>query len=604
MRFKEGDKVMARWPGSSLYFHATIKKINEDDDSAEVLYEDGTEMDIPLNYLANESAFRRKSKSPSRGRRSRSRSPARSPARKPRQKAATSEKKKVTRRINKSLSTTTSSSSDETKVNLSPSRVTLIRSDRMRTTEQKGEEVRKVTTRSYQSKITLEKLDNNDEAKQRADTAVLEARKTIESVKKQIRHEYEFGGPFGILFQYLFTPLAIIALLSCCSYNKCELYTFSLTKIPQTLKAYYDPTAILIVVEYFLFHAFVYSLPLGQIVEGPRTYSGSKTEYRISAFYTLLLTILGYSALLYFRYPVTIIYDKLLPIATTSIVFCYVFNILIHFKSYFASESELNPRANTGCTIYDVFMGRELHPRFGRYYQLKLLVYRPGVTAWILMNLIYLQKELAQSGTIRPSLAVVSGFQIFYCVFVFFWDEAQTIYTFDIKYEGLGFQTLIGNLVIVPYIYTMHARYLVEHPKAALIPTPILVTAVALLVLGVALVLLSGYQKTYFRQNPYDPSLSALESIPPYRKGGRRLIVSGYWGFVRHPNYLGEILLGIGYGLMCGFSDVFPWIYAIFVFGLLSHRALRDEVRCQEVHGRAWDEYCRRVPYRIVPYVF
>lgn len=608
MKFKAGDKVMAKWPGSALYFHATVKSIDEDEETAEVLYEDGTEMDVPLQYLANETAFRRrKSKSPSR-RRSRSRSPARSPARKPKQKPVVQqERKRVSRRSDKSLSTTTSSSSDETKPKLSPARVTLIRSDRMRT-EQKEEGVHKVTTRSYQSKITVEKLDNdkeNDVAKERANAAVEQARRTIDSVKKSIRPTYEFGGPFGIIFQYVFTPLAIIALISCCTYNKCELHKFTLKSIPQTLMAYYDPTAILIVIEYFLFHAFVYSLPLGQIVDGPRTYSGNKTEYRISAFYTLFLSVLGYSGLVYLKYPMTIIYDKTLPIAATSIVLCYVFNILIHIKSYFVStESELNPRANTGCTIYDMFMGRELHPRFGRYYQLKLLVYRPGVTSWILINLVYLQKEFETSGTIRPSVAVVTGFQIFYCIFVFFWDEAQTIYTFDIKYEGLGFQTLIGNLVIVPYIYTMHARYLLEHPKAALVPTPILITAVALLVLGVALVLLSGYQKTYFRQNPYDPSLASLESIPPSRKGGRRLIVSGYWGFVRHPNYLGEILLGVGYGLMCGFSDVFPWMYAIFVFGLLSHRALRDEERCREVHGRAWDEYCKRVPYRVVPYVF
>ena len=33
---------------------------------------------------------------------------------------------------------------------------------------------------------------------------------------------------------------------------------------------------------------------------------------------------------------------------------------------------------------------------------------------------------------------------------------------------------------------------------------------------------------------------------------GRQLLVSGWWGLVRHPNYLGDILMALSWSLTCG----------------------------------------------------
>lgn len=490
--------------------------------------------------------------------------------------------------------------------------MTITKSQRFDKTDKESKEgYEKVTTRSYQAKITLEKVNDDNSARASANAATMsskldEAKQTIENVKKsmQKRPKYEFGGPFGVLFQYLFVPFITIAVVSSFGKKKSELLKFSLKDVPQDWRAYYDPTAVIIVVEFLLFHAVLYALPVGNIIQGPKTYSGKKTEYRMHAFHCLVLTVLTFCGLKYMEFPILLVHDKMLQICATCIVFSFLFNFLLHFKSYSAPEDELNPKGNTGCTIYDVFMGRELHPKIGRYYHLKLLLYRPGMTAWILINLIYLQKEFDQNHTVRPAVGILAGAQIVYCVFVYFWDESQAVFSFDIKNEALGFTNLIGNLAIVPFVYTSPIRFLVDHPKASLVQLPMLVTATILLAVGFALVILSSYQKTSFRQNPYDPSLSAIESIPPSKKGGSRLITSGYWGFVRHPNYLGEILLGIGYGLMCGFSDIMPWVYVIFVIGLLVHRSERLEERSRESHGYAWSEYCKRVRYRILPYVF
>ena len=50
-RWNVGDKVMAKWPGSPLYFPAEIKSFDEDANSFEVLFNDGTEMDVLLKHV-------------------------------------------------------------------------------------------------------------------------------------------------------------------------------------------------------------------------------------------------------------------------------------------------------------------------------------------------------------------------------------------------------------------------------------------------------------------------------------------------------------------------------------------------------------------------
>lgn len=46
------------------------------------------------------------------------------------------------------------------------------------------------------------------------------------------------------------------------------------------------------------------------------------------------------------------------------------------------------------------------------------------------------------------------------------------------------------------------------------------------------------------------PHCSGLETIATAT--GKRLLVSGWWGLVRHPNYLGDLLMALAWSLPCG----------------------------------------------------
>ena len=49
---KVDAKVMAKWPGSALWFPAVITKLGEDEESYEVKFEDGTEEELPENHVS------------------------------------------------------------------------------------------------------------------------------------------------------------------------------------------------------------------------------------------------------------------------------------------------------------------------------------------------------------------------------------------------------------------------------------------------------------------------------------------------------------------------------------------------------------------------
>ena len=66
---------------------------------------------------------------------------------------------------------------------------------------------------------------------------------------------------------------------------------------------------------------------------------------------------------------------------------------------------------------------------------------------------------------------------------------------------------------------------------------------------------------------------------------GRKLLTSGWWGRSRHPNYLGDWIMGWAWCLPCGFSTPIPYFYVLYFAVLLWHRQLRDDDECRKKYG-------------------
>ncbi|KAM7170437.1 delta(14)-sterol reductase TM7SF2 isoform 3-T3 [Macrochelys suwanniensis] len=261
-------------------------------------------------------------------------------------------------------------------------------------------------------------------------------------------------------------------------------------------------------------------------------------------------------------------------------------------------KSRLQYRIN-GNPIYDFFMGHELNPRIGSFDLKYFCELRPGLLGWALVNMAMLVKETELRGSPSLAMLLVNAFQLLYVVDAL-WNEEAILTTMDIVHDGFGFMLAFGDLAWVPFTYSLQAYFLVNHPQK--LSLPVAVGILLLNGLGYCIFRSANSQKNTFRRNPNDPRVTGLKTIPTAT--GRRLLVSGWWGFVRHPNYLGDLVMALAWSLPCGLTHILPYFYVFYFTVLLIHREARDEHQCLRKYGLAWQEYCRRVPYRIFPYLY
>ncbi len=346
----------------------------------------------------------------------------------------------------------------------------------------------------------------------------------------------------------------------------------------------------------------------------------------------------------------TFINRNYVQILTSSIIISYALAAWVYLKSFSVKahnreQRELAAGGHTGNMLYDFFIGRELNPRvvvpyFGEVDIKAFMELRPGMLGWVMLDLAFAAKQYKAYGFISDSmrmyafsnstaianvlLVMVIVSQLVY-VFDALYMEQAILTTIDITTDGFGFMLSFGDLVWVPFIYSLQAKYLSVHP-VSLGPFYVLLI-LAIQASGYYIFRASNSQKNRFRTDPYDPANSHLTSIKT--ANGSRLLTSGWWGKARHINYLGDWFmswsyclptLAAGYKLtpsilypgsrlvstegMKGWAIPITYFYLIYFAVLLVHRERRDEEKCRRKYGKDWDEYCRQVPSRIIPGVY
>lgn len=305
-----------------------------------------------------------------------------------------------------------------------------------------------------------------------------------------------------------------------------------------------------------------------------------------------ILTLHSLSAL-----PITFIYDNYLGLITASTLFSLALSLLVYAHS-FLPGALLAEGGVSGNIIYDFFIGRELNPRIGSFDIKEFCELRPGLIGWLVINLAMAAKQLQQSGSVSLSMVLINVFQGFYV-----WDglhaERAILSTMDITTDGFGFMLAFGDLAWVPFIYSLQARYLVDHDPHLHVSS---VAAILLLqCFGYYIFRSANSEKDAFRRDPTDPSVNQLTYLETQR--GTRLITSGWWGMARKINYTGDWIMTFSWCLLCGWQSPVPYFQAVYFLVLLVHRAIRDDKLCHEKYGDDWVEYKRRVPYMFIPHV-
>ena len=264
------------------------------------------------------------------------------------------------------------------------------------------------------------------------------------------------------------------------------------------------------------------------------------------------------------------------------------------------------PAQPTGRGVWtDLYLGRRANPQAlsGRL-DAKMFLYLVGAIMLELNVLSFAahQGQANGGGTVSPGVVLYAALFSFF-VADYLWFEEVHLYTYDFVAERVGFKLGWGCLAFYPYFYPVGLWSAARFPDPGA-PRWLLVLAAGVFCGGWVLSRGANLQKFTFKTRPERRFLGLIEP-EAIGAGKQRLLCSGFWGLARHINYLGELGMAVGLTLALGRPlDPWPWLYPLYYIALLVPRQADDDRRCRAKYGALWDEYCRRVPHRIIPGIY
>ncbi|KAB8215323.1 ergosterol biosynthesis ERG4/ERG24 [Aspergillus novoparasiticus] len=476
--------------------------------------------------------------------------------------------------------------------------------------------------------------------------------------------EYEFGGPLGAAAITVGLPILLyVFAFTCNDVTGCPVpsllspRTLSWgrlkSEIGWPLEGIWDLCSWEVtgmVLTYYLLSMFLWKILPAQEVRGTKLVQHDRPlTYRFNSFSSSVVQLAACAIGTYLKgadFVVwTYIADNYVQLLTANILISYALSAFVYVRSFSVDTNypnkelrELAAGGNTGNSVYDFYIGRELNPRvslplFGEFDIKTWCEMCPGLTGWILLNLAFIAKQYRTYGFVSDSILFTASVQAFY-VLDGQYNESGILTMIDITTDGFGFMLSFGDLVWVPFLYSTQCRYLAVYPLH--LGWTGIAAVSAVFALGLYIFRAANTQKNVFRTQPSDPSVANLSYIQTKR--GTRLLTAGWWGMSRHINYFGDWLQSMpfslptglaGYTIMSagsaaalstdfkmldgrevvqgeakGWGAIFTYFYVLYFAILLMHRERRDDAMCAKKYGEDWEEYRRIVKWRILPWVY
>ncbi|KAH7100262.1 ERG4/ERG24 ergosterol biosynthesis protein [Auriculariales sp. MPI-PUGE-AT-0066] len=413
--------------------------------------------------------------------------------------------------------------------------------------------------------------------------------------------DYEFLGPPGALAITLGVPFMTFAFSFGCNEDVgCSPRSFisAILSVPSWVEKLWDTQAFLLYSAYYFYLIACWLILPGNVVQGTRIRDGTQKHYKVNGFATFVVTLAatGLYILAYGPGSFTFIYDRFAGFATAGLVWATVTAVWVYARS-FRQGALLALGGNSGNVVYDFFIGRELNPTLGSLDLKSFNEVRPGMILWALIDISCLCHQTVVLGRPTASMIIICAFQIVFYIADCVYNEAAILTTMDITTDGFGFMLSVSDFHWVPFVYSLQARFLAFHP-VALGPLGV-VGALGTAAAGYYIFRVANLEKNDFRngRNPKNLRFMVTES-------GSKLLTSGWWGFLRHPNYLGDWIMALSWSLLTGFSTPIPYFYVVYFLILLVHRDSRDDHNCAKKYGKDWDKYKTLVRYTIFPFIY
>lgn len=348
-----------------------------------------------------------------------------------------------------------------------------------------------------------------------------------------------------------------------------------------------------------LVYGFIFILHLympGRWVQGYVTEpnSSEKLRYRLNGLLVLGTVVLSWGLLCYFKVlSWDWFYEYRWYALAGAVTFGLIFSLVLVLP---------NPAVKSSF-LADFFLGRLDNPQlWGGKIDAKMWLYLVGAIMLELNVLSFAAHHYLLHGEQASMGLFVSTVLLTYFVVDYLSFEEVHLYTYDFFAEKVGFKLGWGCIAFYPFFYSIPVWSTADMPNPQT-PSVWLILYAALFFIGWGLSRGANLQKYWFKKDPQRAFLGIRpETITD---GDKTLLVNGFWGLSRHINYLGEILMATGIILCLGYPGLlWPWLYPLYYVALLFPRQADDDKRCALKYGALWEQYVKKVPYRIIPHIY
>ena len=360
------------------------------------------------------------------------------------------------------------------------------------------------------------------------------------------------------------------------------------------------PYACLIILAFITFLLVGSKLLPGHLHTGTELKDKSRKVYKCNGLLLLAVLLVSFFAGAHFSlWAPTVFADYAGTLALLYLLFCFVLATWLYVSGSARPDPNIvHPLSDSA--VWNWTMGVTLNPTFFGE-DMKFFWLRPSMMGWIMLNIGWAATQVREQGSLSHAMLLTQLFNLAYVV-DYFYVEACMTSTWDIIAENFGFMLVFGDTMFIQFVFSIPAWLIYKQPNAIIIfDNSAIACCIATFAVGYFIFRVCNKQKHEFKANP-----SCLIWGRPAKTIGGKLLVSGFWGYARHINYLGDIIVGVGFALPAWYGGCGPasFVYPAYLTVLLLHRDWRDDAKCAEKYKELWTEYTTAVPWRIMPGVY
>ncbi|KAK3732987.1 hypothetical protein RRG08_002594 [Elysia crispata] len=372
-----------------------------------------------------------------------------------------------------------------------------------------------------------------------------------------------FGGPFLLLYMIIR-----------CEKNQCVLFQLPVV-LPNHLSAYFSQTAIWLVLGFIVLMYLISS--------SKPSYNNEEIRGVLPSFSALLTLSLILVALTLAKPElISVLHGEYLRLFTVTLVFCVILNTTL----FLLAQTNVITKEKDYCLPMAFFFGNLTQYVFGRV-ELKFFLYaHVGIIAWGLLDLLILLNAVLEGNVTAPLIFIAVSQYIIVAHTVFFENFLRSRPFMET--EGLGFFWMLRVLLYLPFLHSLPVYYAAV--TEVTLTKPALMANCVFFLFGFVIYITSIHQKENFVADP-----------AAYKR--KRVMVSGYWGIVQKPDYLGYMIMWMAWALACGLSGLAILVLLVIYASMLL--MLQQSIRLKKTkYGNAWSRYMSQVPYKLIPHIF